>query len=58
VAIGSPLSIVIVNFHTEDYENVALESIPLEPQRWFRYVDDTFVIWPHGQGKLEDFLTN
>jgi hypothetical protein len=25
---------------------------------WFRYVDDTFVIWPHGQEKLEDFLNH
>ena len=24
---------------------------------WLRYVDDTFVIWPHGRDKLQDFLS-
>jgi hypothetical protein len=23
---------------------------------WFRYVDDTFIIWPHGKEKLTEFL--
>jgi hypothetical protein len=23
---------------------------------WFRYVDDTFIIWPHGQEKLTELL--
>jgi hypothetical protein len=45
VAMGSLLSLVIANFYTEDYEKVALESAPLKPRCWFRYVDDTFVIW-------------
>ena len=22
---------------------------------WLRYVDDTFVVWPHGQEKLDSF---
>jgi hypothetical protein len=25
---------------------------------WYRYVDDTFVIWPHGKEKLTDFLNH
>ena len=25
---------------------------------WFRYVDDTFVIWPHAKEKLTEFLNN
>ena len=24
----------------------------------YRYVDDTFVIWPHGQEKLTEFLNH
>jgi hypothetical protein len=44
VAMGSPLSPVIVNFYMEDYEKAALESAPLKPRCGFRYVDDTFVI--------------
>jgi hypothetical protein len=56
VAMGSPLPPVIANFYMEDYEREALESAPLKPCCWFCYVDDTFVIWPHGPDKLKDFL--
>jgi hypothetical protein len=56
VAMGSPLSPVIANFYMEDYEKAALESAPLKPRCWFRYGDDTFVIWQHGPDKLKDFL--
>jgi hypothetical protein len=27
-----------------------------KPLCWFRYVNDTFVIWPYGPGKLAEFL--
>jgi hypothetical protein len=39
------------NFYMEDYEKAALESSPLKPRYWFRYIDDNFVIWPHGSDK-------
>jgi hypothetical protein len=39
-----------------DYEKAALEWAPLKPRCWFRYLDDTFVIWQHGPDKLKDFL--
>jgi hypothetical protein len=53
---GSPLSPVIANFFIEDFEQKATEQATHKPVCWFRYVDDTFVIWPHGKEKLEDFL--
>jgi len=52
VAMGSPLSPVIANFFMEDCEKNAIEQATHKPACWFRYVDDTFVIWPHGQEKL------
>jgi retron-type reverse transcriptase len=52
VAMGSPLSPVIANFFMEDFEKKATEQVVLKPVCWFRYVDDTFIIWPHGQEKL------
>ena len=55
---GSPLSPVIANFFMEDFEKKAIEQATYKPVCWFRYVDDTFVIWPHGQEKLEDFLVH
>jgi hypothetical protein len=56
VAMGSPLSPVIANYFMEYFEEMALESATYKPLCWFPYVDDTFVIWPHGPGKLAEFL--
>jgi len=53
---GSPLSPVIANFYMEDFERKATEKATHKPACWYRYVDDTFVIWPHGKEKLMDFL--
>jgi hypothetical protein len=53
---GSPLSPVIADFYMEDFEQRALDLAPHKPFCWFRYVDDTFVIWPQGPDKLKDFL--
>jgi hypothetical protein len=58
VAMGSPLSPVIANFFMEDFENKALSLSLHKPTHWFRYVDDTFIIWPHGQKRLTDFLNH
>ena len=55
---GSPLSLVIANFFMEDHEKKATEQAIHKPVCWFRYVDDTFVIWPHGQEKLTEFLNH
>jgi hypothetical protein len=45
-------------FYIEDFEERALDLAPHKPLCWFRYVDDTFVIWPHGTDKLGDFLNH
>jgi hypothetical protein len=58
VAMGSPLSPVVASFFMEDFEKRALEQAPHKPTCWFRYVDDTFVMWPHGQEKLTEFLNH
>lgn len=44
---GSPLSPVMANIYMEYFEDMALGSAPLKPTMWLRYVDDTFVLWPH-----------
>jgi len=49
VTMGSPLSPVIANFYMEDFEMKAIKQAKYKPARWYRYVDDTFVIWPHGK---------
>jgi hypothetical protein len=58
VAMGSPLSPVIANFVMEDFEKKAVEQATHKPVCWFRYVDDTLIIWPHGQEKLTEFLNH
>ena len=39
----------------EDFEKKAIEQATHKPVCWFRYVDDMFVIWPHGKEKLTEF---
>jgi hypothetical protein len=53
---GSPLSPGIANFFMEDFEKQAIKQATHKPVCLYRYVDDTFVIWPHGQDKHTEFL--
>lgn len=39
----------------EMFEEKALKSSALQPKVQVRYVDDTFVIWPHGAEALKRF---
>jgi len=43
---GSSLSPVIANFFMENFEKRTIDKATHKPVYWFRYVDDTFVIWP------------
>ena len=52
-----PLSPVVVNIFMEEFELEALCAAVTRPTLWLRYVDDTFVIWNHGEEQLEDFLS-
>jgi hypothetical protein len=58
VAMGSPLSPVIANFFMEDFEERALNQATLKPTCWYRYVDDIFAIWPHGEASLISWITS
>jgi hypothetical protein len=56
VAMGSPLAPVVANLYMEHFEHQALSSAIKTPTRWYRYVDDTFVVWPHEKDELQEFL--
>ena len=47
LAMGLPLSTVLTNIYMEYFEETALGSTPLKSSMWLRYVDETFILWPH-----------
>ena len=49
-AMGSPLSPIVANFYMK-----VLEKNELLWYKRLRYVDNTLVIWPHGESRLEEF---
>jgi hypothetical protein len=55
---GSPLSLVNMNFLVEDLEERASVQATHKLLCWFHYVGDTFVICPQVTEKLERFLNH
>ena len=55
-SMGSPLSQILADIFMEKFETSSLRSADLQPSLCLRYVDDTFVLWPHGRDALQDFL--
>jgi hypothetical protein len=58
MATGTSLSPVVSNIFMEHFEKLALDSAQHKPSLWLRYVDDTFVVWPHRPSQLQDFLSH
>ena len=56
MAMGNSLSPIVCDLYMVHFEKLALDSALFKPSCWFRYVDDTFVIWPHGPNTLQNFL--
>jgi hypothetical protein len=55
IAMGSPLSPVVASFFMEDFKEMALDQAAHKPMYWFRFMDNTFVMRPHGPDRLRDF---
>ncbi len=56
---GSPVSAVVANLYMEFFDEEALNSAPVKPILWKRYVDDTFCIVRKGSEKhLLDHLNS
>lgn len=58
VAMGSPLSPIVAKLYMEYFERKALNSYPLKPAWWKRFVDDTNLNWTHGKAELEMFFNH
>ena len=39
-----------------DFEEKALDGATLKPWLWWRYIDDIFLVWEHGEDSLIDFI--
>lgn len=46
----------VANIYTEKSEQEALSTAKRKATLWYRYVDNTFVIWPHGKETLQNSL--
>jgi hypothetical protein len=55
---GSCQSPVVSNIYMEGFEKVVLDTAQYKPALWLQYVDDTFVVWPRGLDRLQDFLNH
>ena len=57
-AIGTKFAPPYACLFIDDLETKFLQSRSLQPLVLFRYIDNIFFIWSHGNEKLENFLDN
>ena len=57
-AIGTKFAPIYTCIFMDDIESKFLETQSLQPLIWFRYIDDVFFMWTHGEEKLQLVLTD
>ena len=55
-AMGTKMVPAYANLFMGDLEQKILAQSPLKPLVWWCYIDDVFVIWLHGEEKLNEFV--
>ncbi len=58
VAMGTKCSPTIANLTMGDFEDQHVYTYHLQPLIWYRFIDDIFMIWTHGQEALDAFRTH
>jgi hypothetical protein len=53
---ANSLSPVVSNIFIEHFEETTLDTADHKPAKWLRYVNYTFVVWPHGPARLQQFV--
>jgi hypothetical protein len=57
-AMGTKVAPSFANLFMADFEDTFVYTYPHQPHTWYRYIDDIFMIWTHGQDNLNQFLEN
>ena len=55
-AIGTKFAPPYAILFMADFEEKMLESFEKKPMIWWRYIDDEFFIWEHGEESLKVFI--
>ena len=55
-AMGTKMAPAFANLFMGDFEEKAIENHADKPYLWFRYIDDIFMIWTHGEQKLDEYI--
>ena len=57
-AMGTKLAHSYANLFMTKFEDKYVYTYPLQPQLWKRFIDDIFLIWPHGRNSLIKFIVH
>ena len=55
-AMGTKLAPSYANWFMTKFEEKHVYIYPLQPKLWKRFIDDIFLIWPHGMDSLLKFI--
>ena len=56
-AMGTKMAPSYANLFMGNFEQKALAAATHSPLIWWRYIDDIFLLWTHGEEKLNDLIT-
>ena len=54
---GTKMAPSYANLFVGNFEQKSLAAATHSPLIWWRYIDDIFLLWTHGEEKLNDFIT-
>ena len=57
-AMGSKLAPAYANTFMGKLEKNILATSPLKPSYYHRFIDDIFMVWPHSEEELDQFITH